>query len=112
MFRVSLGRVHELVRIKEGTERLLLRVDGDPIQMTIGLNKARELLQTLTDENDEEALAAARMFAEVFFGKKQTELLIGFYNDNPACVISVCGKIFEKRLIKKIIKAQKRQKRK
>ena len=111
MFRVSLGRVHELVRVKEGTERLLLRVDGDPIQMTIGLNKARELLQTLNGENDGEALEAARMFAEVFFGKKQTDLLFGLYNDNPACVISVCGKVFEKRLVRKIIKAQKRQKK-
>ena len=111
MFRVSLGRVHELVRVKEGTERLLLRVDGDPIQMTIGLNKAREVLQTLNGENDKEALEAARMFAEVFFGKKQTDLLLGLYNDNPACVISVCGKVFEKRLIRKIIKAQKRQKK-
>ena len=111
MYRVSLGRVHELVRVKEGTERLLLRVDGDPIQMTVGLNKAREALQTLNGENDEEALEAARMFAEVFFGKKQTDLLFGLYNDNPACVISVCGKVFEKRLIRKIIKAQKRQKK-
>ena len=111
MFRVSLGRVHELVRVKEGTERLILRVDGDPIQMTVGLNKAREALQTLNGENDEEALEAARMFAEVFFGKKQTDLLFGLYNDNPACVISVCGKVFEKRLIKKIIKAQTRQKK-
>lgn len=111
MFRVSLGRVHERVKVKEGGESLILRVDGDPIQMTIGLNRAREQLQALTDEkNEEKALAAARSFAEVFFGKKQTEQLIEFYNENAACVISVCGQVFEKRLVKKIIKAQKRRK--
>ena len=115
MFHITLNRVHDKVNVREMGESLLLRVDGDPIQMTIGLNRAQKELQTLNvaeEKTMEDALPVARMFAEVIFGKAQTEKLVDLYNGDAACVISVCGQYLMKRLAKRIVRAQKRQKRK
>ena len=114
MFRITLNRVHDRVKVTESGESLILRVDGDPIQMTIGLNRAQKELQALNaaeEKTMEDALPVARMFAEVIFGKAQTEKLVDLYNGDAACVISVCGQYLTKRLAKLIVKAQKRQRK-
>lgn len=114
MFRITLNRVHDRVKVTENGESLILRVDGDPTQMTIGLNRAQKELQALNDaeeKTEEEALNAARVFAEVIFRKEQAEKLCEFYNGDAACVISVCGQYLTKRLAKLIVKAQKRQRK-
>jgi len=114
MFHITLKRVHDTVKVMEGGESLILRVDGDPIQMTVGLNRAQKELQALNEMDDktmEEVLPAARSFAGVIFGKEQAEKLAEFYNGDAACVISVCGQYLEKRLAGLIVKAQKKQRK-
>lgn len=115
MFHITLKRVHDTVKVTEGGESLILRVDGDPIQMTVGLNRAQKELQALNEIDDktmEEVLPVACTFAGVIFGKEQAGKLAEFYNGDAACVINVCGQYLTKRLAKLIVRAQKRQKRK
>lgn len=106
---LSLGRVHDTIVIKEGEERLKLRVDVDPMRIMAGLSVAQQMLKTLNDEStEEEQLNAAKYFAVVIFGKEQAEQLCEFYRNDAACVISICGKYFSERLSKLIAKAQKK----
>ena len=37
MYKISLNRIHDRVRITEGDEHLDLRVDADPMRMVAGL---------------------------------------------------------------------------
>ena len=108
-YEVSLNRVHDIVRIREGNDSLRLYVDGDAMRMVAGLNEAQKILKTLNAEStDEDRLAAAEYFAEVIFGKDQADQLVSFYRDDPICVINLCGTYFRDRLGKLIEKAQKR----
>ena len=108
-YELTLNRVHDTVLIREGDEKLELRVDGDPMRMVAGLGQAQKKMQALDkDSTDEETDGAARYFAQVIFGEAQAERLVEFYHNDAGCVISVCGKYFESRLGKLITKAQKR----
>ena len=108
-YEISLNRVHDIVRIREGGESLRLIVDGDPMRMVAGLNEAQKTLKTINNEStDEDKLAAAEYFAEVIFGKEQADQLLSFYRDDPICVINVCGTYFRDRLGNIITKAQKK----
>ena len=109
MYKLSLNRVHDRVRITEGDERIELRVDADPMRMVVGLNEAQRRLKTITDdttvgERDDIAL----YFAGVIFGESQADTLWNFYHRDAACVINVCGRYFSDRLAKLIEKAQRR----
>lgn len=111
MFKISLNRVHDKVEIKEGDEKIMLRVDSDPMRMVAGLSQAQKMLQELNkDSSDEETDKAAQYFATVIFGKEQAETLVAFYHNDAACVINVCGQYFSKRLGKLITNAQKKMK--
>ena len=111
MFKISLNRVHDRVEIKEGDEKIMLRVDSDPMRMVAGLSQAQKMLQELNkDSSDEETDKAALFFATVIFGKEQAETLVAFYHNDAACVINVCGQYFSKRLGKLITNAQKKMK--
>jgi len=111
MFNISLNRVHDSVRISEGDERLTLLVDGDAMRMVAALTEAQRTLKGLTEESTEkERMDAAMAFAIAIFGPTQAWELAHFYHDDPACVISVCGKYFSQRLAGLIEKAQKRAK--
>lgn len=106
---LSLGRVHDTVVIREGEERLKMRVDVDPLRAIAGLSQAQKILQALTEEStEEEQLNAAKYFSIVIFGKEQTEQLCEFYRNDASCVINICGKYFSERLAKLIEKAQKK----
>lgn len=110
-YTVSLNRVHDTVVVREGDEKLTLVVNGDSMRMVGGLNKAQEQMKALkNDSSDEEVKAAADYFATVIFGKEQAEKLSKFYADDPASVISVCGKYFRERLADKISRMQKKLK--
>jgi hypothetical protein len=110
-YKISLNRVHDRVRIKEGAEALDLRVDADAMRMVVGLNEAQQKLKSITDDSPPEAVqAAARCFAWAIFGDTQTERLMRFYRNDAACVINVCGRYFSDRLSKLIDKAQRRMK--
>ena len=106
----SLGRVHDTVTIREGEERLKLRVDIDPMRAIAGLNLAQKQLQSI-DENttEEDQLNIAMYFASVMFGKEQAEKLSEFYRNDPGCLINIFGKYFTGRLSKLITKAQKKK---
>lgn len=109
MFRISLNRIHDTVRITEGAEELTLKVEADPMRIVAGLNAAQERLKTITEASTaEEQKTEALFFAEVIFGKEQAEALLDFYRGDPVCVINVCGKYFAQRLGKLIAKAQKK----
>ena len=111
MYKLSLNRVHDRVRITEGAESLDLRVDADPMRMVAGLNEAQRQLRALGESSTPEALRdAARYFAGVIFGPEQAERLLMFYRNDAACVLNVCGRYFSERLSKLIDKAQRRMK--
>jgi hypothetical protein len=109
MFRLSLNRVHDKVRITESGEKITLAVDGDAARMVAGLTRAQAYMKTLNDESGEdEKKEAAMMFAGAIFGKDQAQKLIEFYGGDPLCTIDLCGRYFQERLSKKITKAQKK----
>lgn len=110
-FEISLHRVHDAVKITEGGDGILLRVDGDPMRMVAGLSQAQKMLQALNkDSTEEEQNNAARFFAASIFGEEQAEKLMSFYHGDAACVINVCAQYFANRLSKIIVKAQKKGK--
>lgn len=111
MFTLSLNRIHDKLRIVEGSERLELRVDADPMRMVAGLNEAQRRLKALDGQSTpEQHREAAMYFAGVIFGHDQAEALVDFYHGDAVCVISVCGRYFSERLSKLIDKAQRRMK--
>lgn len=106
-YTVSLHRVHDIVRIREGGDSIRLIVDEDPMRMVAGLNEAQKILKTINDETtDDDKEKAAGYFAEVIFGKEQAGKLLEFYRNDALCVINVCGSYFHDRLNKLITKAQ------
>jgi hypothetical protein len=108
-YEVTLNRVHDIVRIREGGDSLRLIVDGDPMRMVAGLNEAQKILKAIdTETTDEEKLKAAEYFAEVIFGKEQAKQILDFYRNDSLCVINLCGTYFRDRLGKLIEKAQKK----
>ena len=46
---ITLNRVHDTVRVREGKEVLTLHVDGDAMRMVAGLNAAQKRLQELQE---------------------------------------------------------------
>lgn len=106
---ITLNRVHDRVRVREGRDVLELVVDGDPMRIVAGLNHAQKLLQKIDeDTTEDDKRIAASYFAEVIFGEKQAKQLMEFYRDDALCVINVCGSYFQNRLSKLITKAQKK----
>lgn len=111
MFQMSLNRVHDTVKVNEGNESIVLKVNGDPMRMVAGLSQAQKMLKELNKEStDEERMGAAMFFAGVIFGKEQAEALKEFYHDDAECIVLVCGRYFSGRLNKLITAAQKKRK--
>lgn len=108
---MTLNRVHDIVTIREGAEKITLTVNGDSMHMVAGLSKAQEKMKGLENNStDEQVREAAEYFAAVIFGKEQAAQLMAFYSDDPGCVISVCGQYFKDRLAGLISKTQKKAK--
>ena len=100
--------VEDKVTFRNVDEKLTLYVKGDAAAIVVGLKKAQEKLQEISDESDEcQQFNCARFFAQTLFGEDQGNMLVDFYND-PLAVITVCGQYFKERLSKKITKAQKK----
>ena len=109
MFNLSLNRVHDTVRVSEGGETLILRVDDDPMRMVAAITSAKKRLDSIQEDScDADKLDAAKTFARAIFGDKGAADLIAFYHEDPACVIAICARYFSMRLAKLITKAQKR----
>ena len=111
---LSLNRVRDTVTIREGDERIVLRVDSDAKSIIFRLNQAQKTLSSMNENTtDEERIQAAHDLSEAMFGAKQTEDLFAFYNYDAACVVAICGMYFgdpEHGLGKKITKVQKKRK--
>ena len=106
---ITMNRVHDTVRVREGQEALTLRVDGDAMRMVAGLNAAQKRLQGITSyASKTEINEAALFFAGVMFGEEQAQKLLDFYHGDAGCVINVCGRYFSSRLAKLIERAQKK----
>ena len=100
--------VSDKVTFRNVDKTLTLYVRGDATAFVVGLKKAQEKLAGLDDSTDEcEMINVARFFARTIFGEEQGYMLVDFYNE-PLAIISVCGIYFQKRLAKKITKAQKK----
>ena len=109
MYKISLNRVHDTVKVTEGNESLVLRVDSDPKHMVIEIRNCYDAMRELkADSPKAEQERIAEKFSVAIFGEDQTEKLLEFYKGNVACVMDVCGRYFTNRLNKLIIKAQKR----
>lgn len=99
--------VTDKVVFRNVDKTLSLTVRADAGRLVAGLKKANAAIAELNEESSEcQQWNAAREFATVVFGEEQAQKLIDFY-DEPLTVISVCGMYFQKRLAKKITKAQK-----
>lgn len=108
-YEMTLNRVHDMVTIREGDEKITLTVNGDAMHMVAGLNRAQAKMKDITEDSpDETVKEAAEYFAAVLFGKDQAAQLMAFYADDPGCVITVCGQYFKDRLAGKISKIQRR----
>lgn len=110
-YEVTLNKIHDTVTIRENGETLTLTVCADPMRIVAGLNKAQQKLQELVakeNPDEKEMIEGANLFASVIFGTEQASKLMAFYNNDPACVINICGSYFRERLGQKISKAQKK----
>ena len=110
MFSLTLNRVRDKITVKEGDETIEMSVDSDARVIIVKIRKAQELLTQATkaEATEEERAAAAVEFSRAIFGPDQTDKLYQFYNWDYSCLLTICGMYFEKRLRKKIAKAQKR----
>lgn len=107
-YKITLHHVHDRVKVSEGSEALILTVDEDPMRLVRGITLAQQRMQTVTNESTQDEITdIARSFAAVIFGDAQSEKLLAFYGNNPACVIDICAKYLNQRLEKLIVKAQK-----
>lgn len=111
-FSITLHRVRDTITVREGGEELTLKVDQDPRIMVVQIRNAQDRLNQANkpEATDEDRERAARQFSNAIFGEAQTEKLAEFYSGNYSCVVTICGIYFEKRLCKKIVAAQKKQK--
>ena len=108
-YNMTLNRVHDTVRIREGRETLMLYVDADSMKLVAGISNVQKELQTITEETPEaETLRISKDFARVIFGTDGAEKLAEFYRQDPGCIIGICSRYFSKRLNKLIEKAQKK----
>ena len=111
MFQMSLNRIHDTVKINEGSDSLVLHVNGDPRRMVAGLSEAQKMLTAINDDSPTEDITkAAEYFSTVIFGAEQSKQLMDFYHNDAGCVINICGQYFSERLKTLIIKAQKKAK--
>lgn len=110
-YNISLNRVHDRVRISEGSERLELTVEADPMRLVAGLNKAQAMLKAINPDSDDAAMTDAAMcFAGTIFGDDQARKILDFYRGDAGCVVNVCGRYFSDRLSGLIERAQRRAK--
>lgn len=108
---MSLGRVHGTLVITEGFDKLVLKVNEDPMRLTAGLVQVQKVLKTWTDKTTEKQKRDIAMtYASVIFGTEQAKKLLDFYHGDAACVINVCAQYFARTLSRLINKAQKRMK--
>lgn len=110
MFKLSSNHVRDKVAFIEGTERLVLTVDVDPLgiidEMTGIISELKGIDEKSTD--DAEFLRLARKMGVFMFGEEQTEKLVTFYHGNPKQLFSMVTRYFVERLNGLIVAKQKK----
>lgn len=106
MFKISLNRVHDKIKVQEGNEALTLRVDADPMTIAAKMRTAALKLQNADEMTEEERNKATIEMSDAIFGMEQSNQLFALYNGDASCVMAVLSKYVE-RLTKIITKAQK-----
>lgn len=111
-YKLSLGRVHDLIEVREGTEHLVLRVDADPMELVRLITKLEPKLNAIqtNEEAKAEAQGIGQEFCTAIFGKEQTSKLFEFYNHDALAVLDVLSKYLSERLVVRVAKTQKRAK--
>ena len=112
MFRTKINpySVTDKVTFYNLDKKLNLEVRADASVIVTRLMKANAKLTAMKDDtSNEEQREAAVLFASAVFGTEQAEKLVEFYGD-PLAVINACGIYFDRKLKKKITKAQKKSK--
>lgn len=90
MFSITTNRVRDAVKVTEGTESMILRVDFDPMAFVRVLETAKAKLAAVRFAQDDSApqvVQAARDFASAIFGGEQAGRLLDFYGGHGAPVI-------------------------
>ena len=110
MFTLSSNHVRDKVAFVEGSGRLVLTVDVDPLgiidEMTGIIGELKGIDEKSTD--DAEFLRLARKMAVFMFGEAQTEQLVTFYHGNPKQLFSMVTRYFVERLNGLIVAKQKK----
>ena len=110
-YSISLNRVYDTVKIKEGGNSLILKVNADSRQVVTELTAVQKRLQAMTDSTPgDERHEVCMQFATVIFGAEQAKELSEFYGNDDSCLLGICGKYFADRLSKLISSAQKKMK--
>jgi hypothetical protein len=109
-YKASLGHVHDLIEIREGNERLPLRVDADPISIVRLIGRLEPQLSSIQDQEqaEKEAEGIAREICNAIFGKQQMKKIFEMYNDDSSAVLGICSKYIAERLGKLVTKKQKK----
>ena len=109
MYKLTLHRVHDRVKIVEGNDTLVLLVDADPKRIVLHIQNAQDAMQQAILKEDIDAQKAAGMkFADAMFGNEQAGKLLEMYGGDVTCVMNICLQYFQGRLAKLIEKAQKK----
>lgn len=109
-YKATLGHVHDLIEVREGKERLVLRVDADPINIVRMINRLEPQLSNIHDHEqaEKEAEGIAREICNAIFGKQQMHKLFEMYNGDSVAVLGLCSKYIAERLGNLITKVQKK----
>lgn len=109
MYRITLNRVRDSVKVVEKGDSLILTVDADATQLVSALNRAKTVMDNLNkDTSREDGRDAALMFGASVFGEEQARKLLEFYHGDASCVVEVTGRYLSERLVKRIARVQKR----
>ena len=104
---LTTNRVRDKIKVRENGAMLALTVNEEAGRLVYGLNKAQAKLSEAS-KDPAKAQETAEYFAGVIFGQEQAAKLMAFYDNDPYCVIEVCGTYFRERLGAMITRTQKR----
>ena len=110
MFKVTTNRIIDVVRVSEGSRHVDLSVDVDPRRVVMQLRAAQERLKAVSEETDSTSpciVQSVTSFAAAVFGAEQAEKLVAFYGGDAAPALSVCTQYINRRLTRKIRRAQR-----
>lgn len=113
MYTLTTNRVKDKVAFVEGSDRLVLTVDVDPLGIIDEMQRIIADLKALSDDStDDDYLRIAKSMAGHMFGDKQTEQLWDFYDHNPKQFFNIVSRYYIERLNGLVVEKQKKMGRK